>query len=334
MDAFKEPLDLIVLGAGISGLMAAETLRRAHPTYRIGLVDKGRGFGGRMATRRFRNTRVDHGAQFFTARDPRFQSYITEWLKEGWIKKWFQHSPVDSDSKGHARYGGIQGISDLPKHLAASFPVRRETRIDRIERVGNLWRLLERGRCVASAPWVLLTAPLPQTIELLDASEVALPEGTQDSWRAVQYERGLAIMVELDQASTVPNQGAWPVTDSAVLSWIGDNQQKGISPEVPAITLHTTAEYAHQHWDSPDAVRCPPALEAAAPWLMGNIIHAEGHRWGYTRPINPLTDPTWLDDRGLAFAGDAFGGPRVEGSALSGIEAGSALVTKLSLGER
>ena len=60
----------IVVGAGISGLLAARELSDAG--WRVTVLDKGRGVGGRMATRRTGGARFDHGAQFFTVRDERF----------------------------------------------------------------------------------------------------------------------------------------------------------------------------------------------------------------------------------------------------------------------
>ena len=282
-----------------------------------------------MATRRFRETRVDHGAQFFTARDPRFQAHVDSWIEQGWVKKWFQNSPVDQDPAGHPRYCGLQGISDVPKRLATSFPCLNQAKVDRIDRGEDRWRLYAQGHAIAEAHWVLLTAPLPQTIDLMDQSSLALPFGESDRWRELRYERGFAVLVELDQPSTIPNSGAWPVTDSEILTWVADNQKKGISPNKPALTLHTHSIYAQAHWEHPDSKRIPPVLEAAKRWMPGEVVHAEGHRWGFTKPINPLPYRTWVDDRGLAFAGDAFGGPRVEGAALSGIETGVALAERI-----
>lgn len=53
-------------GAGMAGLTAAAELQRAGCR---GLVlDKGRGVGGRLASRRIGGASFDHGAQFITAR--------------------------------------------------------------------------------------------------------------------------------------------------------------------------------------------------------------------------------------------------------------------------
>lgn len=63
-------------------------------------------------------------------------------------------------------------------------------------------------------------------------------------------------------------------------------------------------------------------LEAAAPYLKAKVKEFKCHRWGFTTPINPWPDP-YFHNPGLklTLAGDSFGGARVEGAALSGIEA-------------
>ena len=56
-----------ILGAGMAGAAAARRLAEAGLDVRV--FDKGRGIGGRMATRRTEaGARFDHGAQFFRAK--------------------------------------------------------------------------------------------------------------------------------------------------------------------------------------------------------------------------------------------------------------------------
>lgn len=77
--------DILIIGAGISGLVCATELQRAG--LNVCLVDKGRGVGGRMATRRMGGGRLDHGAQFFTVRDARFRAYVEEWLEADVVRE-------------------------------------------------------------------------------------------------------------------------------------------------------------------------------------------------------------------------------------------------------
>ena len=68
----------VIVGAGISGLLAANTLKQEAWT--VTVLDKGRAVGGRMATRRVGEGTFDHGAQFFTVRGERFANLVEGWL--------------------------------------------------------------------------------------------------------------------------------------------------------------------------------------------------------------------------------------------------------------
>jgi predicted NAD/FAD-dependent oxidoreductase len=57
-------MKIVVVGAGISGCVSA--FRLAEAGHDVTLLEKGRGLGGRMSTRRMGGARIDHGAQFFT----------------------------------------------------------------------------------------------------------------------------------------------------------------------------------------------------------------------------------------------------------------------------
>lgn len=64
-----------IVGAGIAGLGCGAELARAG--VRVSLFDKGRGSGGRCATRRAGPFAFDHGAQFATATDQRFRRLLS-----------------------------------------------------------------------------------------------------------------------------------------------------------------------------------------------------------------------------------------------------------------
>jgi predicted NAD/FAD-dependent oxidoreductase len=70
-----------IIGAGLSGLACATRLHAFG--WRVSVFDKSRGPGGRMSTRRGDDWQSDHGAQYFTARDPRFKAEVDRWLAAG-----------------------------------------------------------------------------------------------------------------------------------------------------------------------------------------------------------------------------------------------------------
>jgi renalase len=78
--------NISIIGAGLSGLMAAHALTRAGA--RVTVLDKGRSVGGRLATRRIGGGHADHGAQFFTVRTSAFAAHVQEWVSDGVAYEW------------------------------------------------------------------------------------------------------------------------------------------------------------------------------------------------------------------------------------------------------
>ena len=70
-------MKIVVVGAGISGCVCGYELSKAG--HEVVVVEKGRGVGGRMATRRMQGARIDHGAQFLTVRSPRMLTLLEQW---------------------------------------------------------------------------------------------------------------------------------------------------------------------------------------------------------------------------------------------------------------
>ena len=76
MTAPAAPLDVLIVGAGLAGLCAARELQRAGRS--ICVLDKARGVGGRLASRRMGDAVLDHGAQYFTVRSELVRNLL--WL--------------------------------------------------------------------------------------------------------------------------------------------------------------------------------------------------------------------------------------------------------------
>jgi len=319
-----ERTDYLVIGAGISGLLCASELQQAG--HSVVVLDKGRGYGGRMATRRMSGARLDHGAQFFTVRDERFQEYVSKWQEAGIIHEWFRRYPnVESDG-AHPRYCGRSGMTDVPKYIAANLTVHRSQRVVSLIKDADGWIAEAEGGARFEARYLVLTAPLPQSIQLMDTSGLNWAGEADEALRLIRYEKGLATLAILKGASGLPHPGGLPVED-AVLSWLGDNTQKGISPDVSAVTLHANADFAAKHWESPNEVRGPLMLDAAKAYLEAEVIEYNCHRWGFARPINPWPELSFhRPSLRFSLAGDAFGGERVEGAALSGIQTARDLI--------
>lgn len=311
---------VVVIGAGMAGLTAARLTAAAG--HDVTVLDKGRRPGGRMATKRLSGgASADHGAQFFTVRTEEFSAVVEQLVADGTVHEWCRGF---SSEDGHPRFVVANGMAELPARMSVGLDVRSSVQVDAVRRAGHRWAVTwpatPRGAAgVIDADVVILTPPAPQAAALV-ASEAAIPE--------VAYEPTISLLVALGDSPLVPSPGGVQLDDDPTWSWIGDNVAKGAS-NVPAVTLHTRADVAASRWDQENEALTVDLLQAAEPWIRGvEIVDVRLHRWRYATPIASQPHPCLVTaDGGLVFAGDAFGGPRIEGAFLSGRAAADAVVS-------
>jgi len=313
--------DILIVGAGMAGLTAAAALQ---PTGRSLLViDKGRAVGGRLASRRIGAATFDHGAQFMTARDPRFVAVIERWRDEGVVEEWYRRSTEGSED--HPRWRGKPIMRAVARHLARQVHVLLEKPMVSLRRHPAGWVAALASGETLLAHAVLLTPPVPQALALLDAGRMELPPATRTQLESIDYERCLAVMAVLDGPTRLPPPGGLALTDGPI-AWIADHQRKGVSA-TPAVTLHATAAFSAEHWERDRQESARTLLRAAAPWLGANVTEFQVHGWRFSKPLRVEEHPCCILSASppLVLAGDAFAGPRVEGAVLSGWAAADAL---------
>lgn len=321
----------VVVGAGISGLLAARELRDAG--WRVTVLDKGRGVGGRMATRRFGGASFDHGTQFFTVRGDRFRDLVEGWLSAGAAAEWargFADVEGQRAPDGHPRYRGSEGMTSIPKHLAEGLDVRTEERAVTVEQRDGGWTVACESGETVSGDALLLTAPVPQSLALAESGGYALPGEVRRQLGEVAYDPCLALMALLEGPSPVPEPGGVQIKDEP-LDWIGDNARKGIS-ERPAITIHAGPGWSRDHFEDEEGGITRFLLQFAGEQLGADLASATSEtslaRWRYSWVTSAHPEPRLIasEDPPLIFCGDAFGQPKVEGAALSGLAAADRLL--------
>lgn len=310
--------DVVVVGAGLSGLTAAQLLQANG--HHVVVLDKGRGLGGRMATRRISTPDgstaiLDHGAQFFTVRDEGFQQMVDRWITDGVVREWCRGFVADD---GHPRYVVNNGMTALTKHIAQGLDVRTSTLVFAVKPCDTnpeRWTVVIDDNSRIDCDAVIMTCPLPQSYSLTVTTGVELPQDLL----LTDYDRTIGLLAVLDGPSAVPSPGGMQNPDE-VFSWIGDNKAKGISP-IPAITFHANPAWSSAHWD--DSLEDGLALitQAAQKYLGdAQIVASEYKKWRFATPRKVWPEPFFAVNT-LVFAGDAFAGPKVEGAVLSGLSA-------------
>lgn len=299
----------LVIGAGIAGLLLARQLHVAGQP--VTVLEKSHGVGGRMATKCVGAAVFDHGAQFFTARTPEFTALATEWAAQGLIRDW--------TSGPHPRYIGPNGMTGLPKRLAEGLDVRCEHQATAVRRNGERWEVEIENQPALTGDRLVMAAPVAQSLALLKAGDVTLPVAVASDLVGLDYHPCLALLVVLNEPSTVPADGLAPPDGS--IRWLADNTKKGISPGVAAaVTLHARQEFSAAHYANSASEVAALLLPEARSWLHGQVVSATLHRWRYSEPkATHRTSCVWLPELALGFVGDAFGGPKVEGAGSSGL---------------
>ena len=328
----------IMVGAGISGLVAACELSDAG--WRVVVLDEGSGVGGRMATRRLGDGTFDHGAQFFTVRSGRFGRVVAGWLEAGVVEEWtrgFADAEGIYNDDGYPRYRGSEGMNAVPRYLARSLDVRTGEKVVEANVRGGAWeaRTASGTREIGAA--LVLSAPVPQSLALVGPGDLAMSSEARGKLENISYAPCLALMALLDGPTGVPEPGGMQIKGEP-LDWIGDNQRKGIS-EAPGITVHAGPEWSREHFEAGEVEITASLLSFAGERLGSDpaprTVQTSITRWRYSWVTQPHPEPCLVasKDPPLLFAGDAFGGAKVEGATLSGLAAADHLLGR-SEGQR
>jgi len=316
-----------IVGAGMAGLVAARTL--ADHGISVKVFDKSHGVGGRMATRRTSSgLTFDHGAQYFTARDPRFARFVHAWVHEGIVQPWhgrlveLRNGKVVAEKDNTARYVATPGMNAIAKKLASELDVTLGCSVQRIdagaEKDSDTWQLVDSAG-IMHGPFdvVIFNCPPLQSGPLLRPySPVA------EKIAKIEMLPCWASMIEIEFPTTLDFDAAF--VDQSPLSWICRNDTKPGRPhsEKACWVLHASSQWSKDHLED-DAIEVERQLHAAMRDAIGlaeaKFISHGTHRWRYAVPESVLDEPClWDSATRLGACGDWCGGPRVEGAFLSG----------------
>lgn len=317
----------LILGAGLAGLTAARELTQHGQNVLI--FDKGRGVGGRLATRRIANGRADHGAQYFSARSADFQALTQAMQAAGVVREWHIEQS-DPASFQHPRFVGADGMSSVAKYLADGLNVQTGKRAVLVGQTDAGWQVTFDDGQAVNADSLIVTMPPPQALTLWQESGLLLAPGEQAALESIHYEPCLAVILQLSQPGNVPAPGGLKLPADSPVAWLADNQQKGISPDLPTVTIHASHSYSQQHVDDTDLNALVPALVAAVADYVApeTIVGQQIHRWRYSNATQRHNELFLAASTKapLLFGGDGFGQGNVEGAYLSGLAMARALI--------
>ncbi|WOD41122.1 NAD(P)/FAD-dependent oxidoreductase [Nodosilinea sp. E11] len=349
--------DVVVIGAGLSGLTAARQLHQAG--YRVLVVDKSRGLGGRMATRRLGATVIDHGCRYLQPFADASHSLVSTLLAAGVLQGWQPESfalaanGTLSAIATEPLYIAPHGMSAVAKALAPGLTIHRHWRATTVTPISQGWRIEgEIGEAnsqsqpqTLEAKAVVVAIPAPQAAALIDQAAADNPalQTLNQRLQAVQFEAVLTVMAGYGKTSSsrLPAQqtdSGWMITGDhhPQLRWIALDSSKHTDSTEPVVVVHSSAAFAAQHLDHTDLASVGQALlttaaQHLAPWLA-SPEWTQVHRWRYGFVHQPLGStvlscPTLPH---LVGCGDWCNGGNVEGAIASGHQAANLIAQALA----
>ncbi|WP_271077516.1 NAD(P)/FAD-dependent oxidoreductase [Aurantiacibacter sp. MUD61] len=303
-------MDIAIIGAGMAGLSCGASLKEAG--HRVSLFDKGRGPGGRMATRRAEVDgellRFDHGAQYFTARDPRFVAQVDQWESEGVVAPW----PAAKEGA----WVGTPGMNAPIKAMADDQDVTFGVRIEEIRREGKaLWLLDENGTVGSAFDAVIIAVPAEQVAPLLYAHQREFTQLSEETVSEPNWTVMATFATRIDHGDTLHDVGA--------IGWAARNSAKpGRDEGTECWVIQASPEWSETHLEEEKGAVAKQLLDAFAEQVgaLPEVLHSDAHRWRYARSGASGEKALWDADEKIGVCGDWLIGPRVESAFVSGVE--------------
>lgn len=345
--------DVAIIGAGLAGLTCAQQLHQAG--YSVIVVEKSRGVGGRVATRRLHDTCVDHGVRYLEAQGKRSKQLISRLEARSILQVWTDtiyelktNSGLGTLDVGNhtPRYIAPEGMTAIAKYLAVGLEIWLSRRLQSLTpTTDSTWHLTLEPQLESQnelqVKAVVMAIPAPQALMLLESlAPNFLTAGFLDNLRSVEFDPCLSVMAgypvqrqqELEQLN--PSWKAYTLQESD-LAWIGLDSSKRKSPQMPIFVLQSTAEFAKLYLDAEDLNPAATQLLSRAaqlliPWL-DTPDWLQIHRWRYAFPSHWL-NKEYLDAKTsipLICCGDWCGGNLIENAIISGLAAADKINSKL-----
>jgi renalase len=308
-----------VVGAGMAGLSCADALLAAG--HDVHLFDKGRGPGGRMATRRIDTpigiASFDHGAQYFTARDPGFVKQVDQWAAQGVVGEWALPA-------GHV-WVGTPAMNSIIKAMAASHQLHWGCQIESIEATPNGWKLSSTTEQFTGFDAVVLAIPAEQATPFLSLLDFRM---ARQSMQAIAQPCWTGMFVFDAPIPAVDDV----IRDTGIIGWAARNTAKPGRGGPESWVVQASAQWSQTHLEDAAADVAAPLLEALATALDVDLpvpITTTAHRWRYAMSAGLGLGALWNADIRLGVCGDWLLGPRIECAWLSGQALAGRIATTL-----
>ena len=318
-----------IIGAGIAGLSCA--LKLQAQGFNVEIFEKSRGPSGRMSTRNSPSWSADHGAQYFTARDPLFIQELNLWMKHGVAAVWqprlhiFENGQWQQSASTENRYVGVPAMNTPGKHLAQQLNAHYSHTIDHISYKHAKWSLnsAEHGKLDGQFDFIVLALPAPQAFNLTNSVDQSLMKENKAEMLGCW-----TVMASFAEQQNISFDAAF--INGEIISWVSKNTSKPGRAGLETWTIHANPQWSQQ-WIELDSKEVSKRILDCAQGLGLDFQDAElsVHRWRYASgSLSSKPQFCLYKNIQLGLCGDWLHGGRVEGAWLSGHKLANEIITQ------
>lgn len=312
--------DVIIVGAGISGISAARLLHSKG--YDVLLLDKGRGIGGRMATRRVNvdgeDVYYDYGVQSFSVKLTPVKDILHSTKIDRSMTLW----PYEKTINCLYIRGGIRL---MPKILAKDLKILKAAKVESINYYHD-WEIITEAGDTFHSRYVIVTAPAPQSLELINSGNAQLSNSQLFKLDSITYTSNLVILIRLNDRVDLTTRKP----ESDIIEIIVNNEDKGIKQKFQTLTVIFKSGYSSKFYNKPEIEHLWNFLEEFKEIRRDNVAEFNVHRWKYSQPENYIEREAFIKGKsGIYLCGDYFFGnncSNVELAIYSGLEAANDII--------
>lgn len=313
---------VLIVGGGVCGSIAARTLLDHGHAVRI--LDKGRGPGGRLSTRRRDEVQFDHGCQVLRLRGEHRHCLTRSWIEEGVVESWtprVRHADGSISPPDATWYVGVPGMNALVRHIQRDVQVDFDAEVADLGRDRDEWIARDAsGTELGRGRRLVLAVPPIQAARLLAEIAPDLVTKLAD--------------VQVDPVWTLMAHGVQDAPDFDVaidpspdIKWMAREDSRPRRPIAGAWSIHASTEWTRNNLEI-DRAEAEPRLRTLVHDAVGlRMPVGVAHRWRYGLTSRPLgVDHLSFGEGTGLVAGDWCLGGRVEHAIESGIAAAGAIL--------
>ena len=277
-------MDYVIIGAGLTGLHIAQSLHSQNKNYVI--LEKSKGLGGRVATRRIDDLGLDHGA-----------NYLDEAINN-------MPFPLKSSEHGHYVTGGMNQIA---KFMAQNLNIQKEQKLSVIKKSQAGWMLETEEGLKLETKHIIITAPVPQALELLEKNDLA-PSKDHELY-SIHYTKALIFLAILNSCDEMKSMSFENHSFHLM-------KERNLHPK--GLVIQCSADFSEQYFDRPEATTVAAILDfmKRSPFGPLQIEKHELKKWRYSRPLKTYSQNFIELHPHLFLCADGFGLPLESAQAL------------------